>query len=179
MKTLHLLNKIYSVEFIVTDNEIEAFLLRSNLIKRYRPIFNINIKKSTKIYLFKNNRGKISTFMTYKRKNKDGNFFEVTQQYSPLHVEAENILLWIIEKIILRLESVINYPKTLVYNILSKTVMHHVSTVAINNQYMKNISLLQDILEGKSNTEKFIIELENKMEVASEHQQYEDAEGNS
>ena len=43
-KTSRLLSKISNVEFIITDNEIEAFLLESNLIKRYRPIFNIELK---------------------------------------------------------------------------------------------------------------------------------------
>ncbi|MGA9169611.1 MAG: GIY-YIG nuclease family protein, partial [Nitrososphaeraceae archaeon] len=37
-KTSHLVRKIVDIDFIVTDNEIEAFLLESNLIKRYRPV---------------------------------------------------------------------------------------------------------------------------------------------
>ena len=35
-KTAKLVGKICDIEFVVTDNEIEAFLLESNLIKRYR-----------------------------------------------------------------------------------------------------------------------------------------------
>ena len=40
-KTRRMINKVYDIEFILTDNEIEAFLLESNLIKRERPIFNM------------------------------------------------------------------------------------------------------------------------------------------
>src|SRR5689334_18876439 len=43
-KTSRLVSKIADIDFVVTDNEIEAFLLESNLIKRYRPIFNIELK---------------------------------------------------------------------------------------------------------------------------------------
>src|SRR5439155_1576851 len=43
-KTGRLVSKIADIEFVVTDNEIEAFLLESNLIKRYRPVFNIELK---------------------------------------------------------------------------------------------------------------------------------------
>ena len=43
-KTQKLLAKIADIEFVTTHNEIEAFLLESNLIKRYRPLFNIELK---------------------------------------------------------------------------------------------------------------------------------------
>ncbi|HTH22903.1 MAG TPA: GIY-YIG nuclease family protein, partial [Nitrososphaeraceae archaeon] len=43
-KTSKLISKIQDVDFLVTDNEIEAFLLESNLIKQYRPLFNIDLK---------------------------------------------------------------------------------------------------------------------------------------
>src|SRR5918997_2124407 len=43
-KTSRLVSKIADIDFIVTDNEIEAFLLESNLIKRYRTVFNIELK---------------------------------------------------------------------------------------------------------------------------------------
>ena len=43
-KTSKLISKIQDIDFLVTDNEIEAFLLESNLIKQYRPLFNIDLK---------------------------------------------------------------------------------------------------------------------------------------
>ena len=33
-----------SIEFVLTDNEGEAYLLESNMIKRYRPTYNIELK---------------------------------------------------------------------------------------------------------------------------------------
>src|SRR6185437_16141028 len=43
-KTSILISKIKKIDYVITDNEIEAFLLESNLIKRYRPLFNIELK---------------------------------------------------------------------------------------------------------------------------------------
>jgi excinuclease ABC subunit C len=43
-KTQKLVQKISDIEFVLTDNESEAFLLESNMIKQYRPVFNIELK---------------------------------------------------------------------------------------------------------------------------------------
>jgi excinuclease ABC subunit C len=43
-KTQKLVEKIADIEFVLTDNESEAFLLESNMIKQYRPMFNIELK---------------------------------------------------------------------------------------------------------------------------------------
>jgi excinuclease ABC subunit C len=39
-----LVNKITDLEFIVTDNDVEALILEANLIKEYKPRYNINLK---------------------------------------------------------------------------------------------------------------------------------------
>jgi len=44
IKTKILVSKINSIEFIITDTEIEALLLESNLIKKYKPKFNVRLK---------------------------------------------------------------------------------------------------------------------------------------
>ncbi|UCB46193.1 MAG: excinuclease ABC subunit UvrC [Spirochaetota bacterium] len=47
-KTFLLIQNIASLETIITDNEVEALILESNLIKRYRPKFNIELKDNNK-----------------------------------------------------------------------------------------------------------------------------------
>jgi excinuclease ABC subunit C len=46
VKTQKLVSKINSVEFFVTDNEIEALILENNLIKKYSPKYNVDLKDS-------------------------------------------------------------------------------------------------------------------------------------
>jgi excinuclease ABC subunit C len=43
-KTTRLVSHIVDLEFIITDNEVEALVLESNLIKKHKPRFNILLK---------------------------------------------------------------------------------------------------------------------------------------
>jgi excinuclease ABC subunit C len=43
-KTRIMVGHVYSIDTIVTDTEIEALILESNLIKKYRPKYNISLK---------------------------------------------------------------------------------------------------------------------------------------
>jgi len=47
-KTNILINNSYNIETIITDNEIEALILESNLIKKYKPKYNIELKDNKK-----------------------------------------------------------------------------------------------------------------------------------
>ena len=44
VKTRHLVRKIADVEWIVVGSELEALILEMNLIKRYRPHYNVRMK---------------------------------------------------------------------------------------------------------------------------------------
>ena len=43
-----MIRQIYDIEFIVTDTETEALTLESNLIKEYKPYFNVLLKDDKK-----------------------------------------------------------------------------------------------------------------------------------
>jgi excinuclease ABC subunit C len=43
-KTARMTSKIDDIELMVTDSEIEALILEANLIKEYRPRYNVNLK---------------------------------------------------------------------------------------------------------------------------------------
>ncbi|HDP70245.1 MAG TPA: excinuclease ABC subunit UvrC [Actinobacteria bacterium] len=43
-KTLKLVEKIDSLDFFVTDNEIEALILESSLIKKHKPHYNVSLR---------------------------------------------------------------------------------------------------------------------------------------
>src|SRR3954468_1826404 len=44
LKTKHLVNQIYHIEYMLTGSEVEAFLLEASLIKKFRPRYNIRLK---------------------------------------------------------------------------------------------------------------------------------------
>ena len=50
-KTRCLVNSFVSVEFFVTDTEVEALILENTLIKKHQPKYNINLKDA-KTYAF-------------------------------------------------------------------------------------------------------------------------------
>jgi excinuclease ABC subunit C len=50
-KTRSLVTTIDSVEFFITDTEVEAFILENTLIKKHQPKYNINLKDA-KTYAF-------------------------------------------------------------------------------------------------------------------------------
>ena len=43
-KTQALISRIHDFEFLVTDTEMEAMILESNLIKQHKPRYNVNLK---------------------------------------------------------------------------------------------------------------------------------------
>ena len=43
-KTAVMVKKIDNIELIITDNEIEALVLENNLIKKFKPRYNVNLK---------------------------------------------------------------------------------------------------------------------------------------
>src|SRR5688500_11965502 len=96
-KTSKLVSKIEDVEFLVTDNEIEAFLLESNLIKQYRPLFNIDLKDQQRYTYLKISDVKFQMKKYQDRVWQDGiemeNLWESKAKYSvPMCTEAQNIL---------------------------------------------------------------------------------------
>jgi excinuclease ABC subunit C len=44
MKTMHLVRHIANIEWIVVGSELEALILEMNLIKKYRPHYNVRLK---------------------------------------------------------------------------------------------------------------------------------------
>ena len=39
-----MMKEVHDVKWIETDSEIEALLLESNLVKKYQPVFNIDLR---------------------------------------------------------------------------------------------------------------------------------------
>src|SRR3989344_3553466 len=60
-KTKALVEKIIKIDHIKVENEIEALLLEAELIKRFHPTYNINLKDDKFYKFIKIEKDKIST----------------------------------------------------------------------------------------------------------------------
>ncbi|MEA1971598.1 MAG: excinuclease ABC subunit UvrC, partial [Thermodesulfobacteriota bacterium] len=68
-----LLSRIKDIEFIVTDTEKETLILENNLIKKYRPRYNINLRDDKNFYSIRiDTKEKFPRFQLVRRVQKDG-----------------------------------------------------------------------------------------------------------
>ncbi len=67
-KTTALVSNINSVDFIVTNNELEALILESNLIKKNKPKYNIELKDSREYSYLLLTKDKFPRFIILKKK---------------------------------------------------------------------------------------------------------------
>jgi excinuclease ABC subunit C len=72
MKTKELVKNVADLEFIVVDNEIEALVLESNLIKKHRPRYNIMLKDDKHYPHIKITKEKFPKAVITRRIQKDG-----------------------------------------------------------------------------------------------------------
>jgi excinuclease ABC subunit C len=71
-KTRELVKHIADLEFIVVDNEIEALVLESNLIKKHKPRYNIMLKDDKQYPHIKITKEKFPKAIITRRIQKDG-----------------------------------------------------------------------------------------------------------
>jgi len=71
VKTQHLARRISYFEYLVTDNENEAFILENNLIKLHRPKFNIRLKDDKAYPYIKVTRERFPRVQFSHRRGKD------------------------------------------------------------------------------------------------------------
>ena len=174
-KTSQLVRKIVDIDFIVTDNEIEAFLLESNLIKRYRPVFNIELKDQQRFTYLKITDETFPRLLVARR-NRKGDFYEPKGKiYGPFVRGSSKFLTVGLLRKLFKIRICDKLPKKPCLEYFIKNCDAPCINNIARSEYMKNVFALREILEGKSSIEKFVNDMKNEMERASELQQYEKA----
>ena len=74
-KTMAMVSRIDSVDFIVTDNEVEALILENNLIKKNSPKYNIDLKDSKRYAYIELTDEKFPRLLVARRRDGNGRFF--------------------------------------------------------------------------------------------------------
>jgi excinuclease ABC subunit C len=71
-----MVKKIEKIEWIETDSEIEALLLESNLVKKYQPIFNVDLKDDKRfLYIKISTEDEIPGVFATRKIDKSGKYF--------------------------------------------------------------------------------------------------------
>ncbi|MDD4353525.1 MAG: excinuclease ABC subunit UvrC [Candidatus Nanoarchaeia archaeon] len=74
-KTKALVRNIDNLDFIVTNNEIEALILENNLIKKHNPYYNISLKDSKTFAFIKLTDDEFPRFVILRDREKGNNVF--------------------------------------------------------------------------------------------------------
>ncbi len=75
IKTRLLISHAESIEYITTANEYEAFLLENNLIKKYSPRYNINLKDGKSYPVLKVTKEKFPRLFKTRQVQEDGSLY--------------------------------------------------------------------------------------------------------
>jgi excinuclease ABC subunit C len=162
-----LLKQISHVDFIVTDNEIEALILENTLIKKHQPKYNINLKDAKGYSYLRVSNESFPRILISRQKQGKGQFF------GPFVSAAErDYILQLLQKTF-HLRTCRRLPKKpcLRYHIhlCDGPCANHIS----EQDYQKNIETCKKILRGHINTVLAVLELEMKQH--SEKQEFEAA----
>ena len=174
-KTMRLVKKVVDIEFVLTDNEMEALLLESNLIKQYRPLFNIELKDQQRFtYLRITDEAFPRLLVT--RRNRDGRFRDHSGKIFGPFVQGSSRYLTIgLLRKLFKIRICNRLPKKpcLEYFIRNcdAPCIHNVTQL----EYMSNVHALIDILSGNDTIDEFISRMTDEMTDASFALKYEKA----
>jgi excinuclease ABC subunit C len=174
-KTKLMINKVFEIEYILTDNEVEAFLLESNLIKRYRPIYNIELKDQQRYTYLKITDERFPRLLVARR-NRDGQFQGINGEiYGPIVYGSSRFLsIGMLRKMFkIRICNILPNIPCLEY-FIKNCDAPCISNVS-EQTYNENINKLKQIFSESSNLETLISELKLEMDNASQQQNYERA----
>jgi len=174
-KTARLVARIADLEFVVTDNETEAFLLEASLIRRYRPEFNIALKDNNRYSYLKITDEPFPRLLVARR-NRSGEFQGPKGPvYGPfVHGSTKYLTIGLLRKLF-KVRICNRLPKTPCLQYFIKNCDAPCIAKVTQQRYMEGIESLRGVLEGKSSVERFAQEMEAEMRHASEIGNYERA----
>lgn len=173
-KTEILTRKVCDLEYIVTDNEVEALILESNLVKRYRPQFNANLKDDKAFLHIKLTINEpYPRVVLTRRVLEDGALY--FGPYLPASL-ARNTVKIINRHFLLRtcdLEIDGNLDRPCLEYYIKRCLGPCVGGLCTQEDYQRAVEDVILLLQGKN--EDLIRSLKQKMAQASEQQHYEAA----
>ena len=172
-KTLRLVSEIADLEWIITETELEALLLESNLIKRHKPHFNIRLKDDKRYpYIKVEWQNAYPKVLTVRKMAQDG-----ARYYGPFtNAGAVYATLDTLRRAFPYLtcdrEITGHDQRACLYYDIKLCNAHCIGAVT-SDEYRATIDQLCHFLEGK--TDEILIGLKHKMTETAEAMQFERA----
>ncbi len=177
-KTRVLVKKIASIKHIVVNTETDALLLENNLIKKYRPRYNVLLKddKSYPWICIKNER--FPRVFSTRRIIKDG-----SEYFGPYtSMKTVSTLLELIRGLFLL--RTCNYdlaPEKIQADKYKVCLEYHLGNckgpcegLQTETNYQENIASIKEILKG--NFKSSLVQFKSQMKVLAENMQFEEAQ---
>ncbi|HLX11988.1 MAG TPA: excinuclease ABC subunit UvrC, partial [Bacteroidota bacterium] len=172
-----LVNRISDVELIVTDSEVEALILETNLIQKFKPRYNVDLKDDKSFpYIVITNEPYPRVFATRKIIRDGSKYFgpysDVKNMYASLKMIRELFKVrscnyFIDQEVIAKKKIKVCFD----YHI--KKCEGPCEGLASAERYNSMITEVAQIIKGKTTT--LVRMLEEKMAKASEETRYEEA----
>ncbi len=174
-KTKKLVSRVAEIEFVTTSNEIEAFLLESNLIKRYRPLFNIELKDQQRYTYLKLTQESFPRLLVARR-NRRGEFSGPKGKiYGPFVKGSSKVLTVGLLRKLFKIRICNRLPKKPCLEYFIKNCDAPCIKNVTESQYLANVMLLENILNGKNSVADFMKQMEQEMKNYALQQRYERA----
>jgi len=173
-KTLHLVERINSFDFMLVGNEAEALVLENNLIKKHAPRYNIRLRDDKSYPYIVIDRREPSPTLQYLRRVKRESQKVIFGPF-PNAGEISQIMTTLIKSLGLRDCSLSEFRSRKEPCLLFQ--MKHCKAPCTNQisneEYLENLELAMAFFKGK--TKKTIAALEQKMLKAAECEEFEHA----
>lgn len=173
-KTQKLVEKISDIEFVLTDNEAEAFLLESNMIKQYRPVFNIELKDQQR-YTYLRLTDEEYPRLVVARRTRTGKFLGDGKIYGPFTSGSSKLLSIGSLRKAFKIRICKRLPKKACLEYHLGNCEAPCEFKEAQTRYSKHVSDLESILKGRD-LHAFTKKLEAEMRHASEQLQFERAQ---
>ena len=173
-KTQKLVEKIRDIEFVLTDNESEAYLLESNMIKRYRPIYNIELKDQQRYTYLRVTDEKYPRLLVARR-IRTGEFLGKGKVYGPFTSGSSKLLTIGTLRKAFKIRICKTLPKKVCLEYHLGNCEGPCELKSAQKAYPQHIAGLESILKGKKKMQDFAKKLQDEMKEASESLDFERA----
>jgi excinuclease ABC subunit C len=172
-KIHRLVHEITDIEFIVTDSEVEALILESNLIKKHRPRFNVRLKDDKRYPYIKISwqDDYPSVFITRRMAHDGGKYYGPYTSVSAVH-QTLDLLRKLFPYLTCKREITGHDERPCLYYHIKRCLGPCIGAVS-KEEYRAMIQRICLFLEGK--TEDIVADLRTQMQKAATQLQFEKA----